>query len=241
MAISRIGEAATKIAGTGTGTAVTTSLPAGIAAGDVLILEIGDGLDTTSFTDPAGWTLVRRVVDAAATPVEAAISIWWKVAGASETAPSLTSGGASRWHTVIRAFRGVDTTTPFITENGMAEAGNTSTTLHSGAALTNTDAGAWGLFSICSRQVATPYTVTVGAGLTERVDQDNGSSSTVNTMYSASDSNGTVATGSVTYSATGSSGSAVAAMWSAFLAPAAAVVVTPTPVRNRARFRAACW
>lgn len=218
--ITRVGEAATKISGTGTGTAITTALPAGVAANDVLILEVGDGLDPTAITTPAGWTLQRRTVDAGTAPAEAAISAFWKAAGSSETAPSLTASVATRWHTLIRAFRGVDNTNPFITENGIAEAGASTTTVHSAPALTNTDAGAWGIFSVCSRQVATPYTFTPGTGLTERVDQDTGVASTTNTAFEASDTNGPVATGSVTYSATGSAGSGIAAMWAALLRPA---------------------
>lgn len=218
--ISHVGTAATKITGTGVGTAITTALPAGTAAGDVLVLEVGDGLDPTAITTPAGWTLLRRIVDVAGT-TEAAISIWWKTATGSESAPSLTASVATRWHTVIRAFRGVNTTSPFIAEDGAAETGSSTTTVHSAPALTNTDAGAWGLLALCSRGVATPYTATPGAGLTERVDQETGNPNTVNTMYWAGDSAGSVAVGALTFSATGSSGSALAAMWAGLLRPAA--------------------
>lgn len=220
MPITRIGQA-TATGGTGSDTAITTALPAGVASGDLLILEVATGVGPYTVTNnQAGWTYLRRIGDLGTAPQEAALEIWWKIAAASNTAPTLTASTATRWHTCIRVFRGVDSSAPFLAENAAAETGPSSTTVHTAPTLSNTDTGAWGLYSLASRQVASPYTATPGPGLTQRVDQESGNASTANVMYFAADSNGVVPTGSVTYSATGSAGSAIAAMWAALLKPA---------------------
>jgi PKD repeat protein len=245
VTISYVGQG-TVISATGTTpVSMTATLPSGIAAGDVLILSAADGLDPGTITDPPGWTLVERTADTGTAPAEAGVNIWWKAATGSDTAPVINcSSTGSRWIVTCAAYRGVDNTNPFIAEAGAAETGGSSTTTHTAPALTNTVTGAWGVFALSSRQNATPYTVTAGAGLTTRVSQDLGNTNTTNTVGYWADSAGSVATGTVTYSAVGSSGSAITAMWAGLLRPATGTPLVPgfttTPSTGTAPLTVTC-
>lgn len=229
MSISFVGSTSSATAAGATSTTVTPSIPAGVAASDVLILALADGADPATLTGPAGWTQVDSVIDTGTAPAEARMTVWWKVATGSDTAPTVTAGSSTRWVAMLMAYRGVDNVTPFIDHSGQAESGGSSTTVHTAPTITNTDAGAWGLYALASRQVATPYSATPGTGLTERIDQEVGNAGTTNTLGYWADSNGTVATGSVTYSATGSAGSAFAAIWAGLLKPSTAGSDTTAP------------
>jgi hypothetical protein len=218
-AISYVGESVTVVPGGATTTSITSSLPAGIQAGDFMLFEIALGLDPTALTTPSGWTLLSNTADPGTAPAEAGLAVYYKTATGSDTAPSSTATVAARWQSNVRVYRGVDTSNPFIDSGTATESGANTTTVHNAPTLTNTDAGAWGIFSFASRQVATPYTATPGSGLTERSDGDTGNAGTTNLIYETADSNGAVATGSVSYSTTGSSGSAIAVMFAALLRP----------------------
>jgi hypothetical protein len=98
---------------------LTLSRPATAAAGDVLIAGIAMGFSgaptTPVFTPPQGWTLVRRIDDATLTT----LAIYWHAQAASEPASYTWSFDMQlegvAW---MSDYAGVDTTTPFTSEDG---------------------------------------------------------------------------------------------------------------------------
>lgn len=213
-------------------TSQAATMPATFSAGDLLICFVGRIQDyvLTSST-PTGWTFLRNIIDSGTAPAAAHVDIYYKIAAGGDSAPTFTTGTATRWLVYIASYSGVDSTTPFLTESGQVESGAGTTTVHSAPALTNTNASAWGIFYYMARQVATPVTSTPGTGLTERADTENGVALTNNGFSELADSNGPVATGSTTYSATSSGGTAIASMWAAFLTPATAATANPRPIQ----------
>lgn len=105
MAISYVATGATAEGG---GAGLAVAYPAGIAAGDVLLLEVGTGTTATVvIPDPAGWTNVFTQVQSGTY----AAGIWLKVATGLESGTlSVSTPGQSSG--VMHAFRGVDNTTP---------------------------------------------------------------------------------------------------------------------------------
>jgi hypothetical protein len=135
----------------------------------------------------------------------------------------LTAATATRWHACIRAFRGVDTAAPFLDE--LAGRQNSLTATHNLLSVSSTDADAWAVVTLVAREVASPFTATPGAGLVQRVDQDNGVAGTSNTLYFAADSNGPVTVGPHGYRVTTSSATSHAVGWAGILKPAAGAPV----------------
>jgi chitodextrinase len=228
VAISFVGITTAATTAGGTSTSISPSIPSGVLAGDLLILNVNDGADPGTITGPSGWTLLRRTIDTGTAPAESAVNIYWKAATGSDSAPTFSCTTASRFVATLAAYRGVDTTTPFVTENAVAEAGGASTTVHTAPTLTNTNSSAWGVYALTGRTQPTPYNATPGTGLTERADAEVGNTGSTNVLGYWADSNGTVATGSVTYSATANGGSAIAVMWAGLLKPSTADTAAPT-------------
>lgn len=118
------------------GNALSISVPPGTAEDDVMIASIAVSPNTVSVTAPSGWTLVRQVIQSAATT--STLQTYYKVASGAEPA-SYTwtfSGGAHAGAAGgIAAFSGADPNVPIDSEMGTATASGTS---HAAASLTTT-------------------------------------------------------------------------------------------------------
>lgn len=230
MAISRVGNASTTAGDvTPTTSSGAVTLPSGLAAGDLLIIAVHRQLDypLTSST-PTGYTLLRNILDVGTTPNAAQTDIFYKIASGSEgtSGPTFTTGTAARWIVHTGAYRGVNTTTPFIVENGQAKAAGS--TANDAPAITNNDADAWGVYIGMGRGVATPVSWSPPTGMVERLDTDLAVANTSNGYAEWSDTAGPVATGAVTYTATLSSATGTATAWAAFLKPITSGPPVPT-------------
>lgn len=229
MAISRLGTVAVT-AGSGTPvTSAAATLPASIAANDLIIIAVHRTNDyVLTGGAPAGYTLLRNILDPGTTPNAVQTDIYYKIASGSEgtTGPTFTTGTATRWIIHAGVYRGVNTTTPFLTEDAVIQA--TSVVTHDGPALTNTSPDAWAVFAVCSRASTSGQSWTPDSRLSERLDTDLGTANTSNIYAEWSDSNGVVASGTYTYQATGTVANGIATHWAAFLNSATAAPPPPT-------------
>lgn len=104
---------------------LTINRPAGTLENDVMVAAIGVSANAPVITAPAGWTLVRRMTNAAANANSLAVYI--KVATAAEPANYAwtfsASGGAAGG---IQTFYNVDIITPVDAENGQTTPSATS-------------------------------------------------------------------------------------------------------------------
>jgi hypothetical protein len=162
VAISFVGAAVDISAANGV-TSSSSTFPTGIAAGDVIFLSICRNVDAVLSTTPSGFTFVRNIIDTGTAPAAAHMDLYYKIADGTETTtgPTVaasTAPATTYWIVQCAVYRGVDTTTPFIVENGQAHTAASSTS-HPAPAITNTDANAWAVFAGVFRQVATPFVV----------------------------------------------------------------------------------
>ena len=220
MAISRVGAVANQTTDSTLTPSVISTIPAGIQSGDFCILALSVNRDVTVTQAPAGWAFLRRVEDTTTSKFDLYTRVSSGEGITATTTYSQPTAVACALISHVVAYRGVDTSTPFIAEAGTNETG-TSVATHSAPTLTNTDAGAWGVFEAAVR-LAGPTSWTVGAGLTELLDTDGGLATGNNLVALTADSNGPVPTGSVTYSGTNPAGSSLGVMWAGLLRPAAA-------------------
>ena len=179
--------------------ALRINLPAGVQANDVLIASIGISPSTAVITAPAGWTLVRRDDQAAATTNS--LAIYQKIATAAEPAfydftvatTDFAVGG-------IQAFFNVDTTTPVNVQAGTATA---SANTHTAPSVTPTVPNT---MLVTSHTYASSQTWTPPAGMTESFEIPSGGAGAAgqtvegNFQYIAA---GGVATGTRTATAAG--------------------------------------
>jgi hypothetical protein len=219
--ISRVGFTSTGPPGASS-TTITPVLPAGTASGDFAIVSATFSRTGTlwALSSYPGWILQQDTVDG---------SIFTRIltrvldGTSADNPPTFTNDGtaAANVGTCV-VYRGVDNTTPLITQalRLHTEASNVA---HPASAITNNDSGAWGIYLGTARQVATPLTWTPGTGLTEIIDRDSTNGTTNNCAVIHADTNGSVGTGAVTYTASTSAATASAIMGAAFLKPAAGV------------------
>lgn len=96
----------------GTTGAITPGIPASTAAGDFLLLLVESANEVIA--TPSGWTQVASSPQGTGTAAAAGgvrLGVFWKIAGSSESSPSIADTGN---HTTAQIFRftGVDGTTP---------------------------------------------------------------------------------------------------------------------------------
>jgi hypothetical protein len=111
--------------------AITPGLPAGIQGGvpqsDLLLLFVETA--NQAMAAPAGWTQVTNSPQSTGTAAAAGgvrLTVFYKFAAASETAPTLADSGDHQT-SIIMAFRGVDNTTPFnVTAGGVTTPASTA-------------------------------------------------------------------------------------------------------------------
>lgn len=126
MAITKIGD--TEIYD-GTAADVVLTKPTGVAEDDILIVTIScDDASDPDFTTPGGWTLLFHQEVTSGGDHE--VTCFYKVAGASEPSSYTftATGNTEQKIGMIRAYRGVDTTTPISDWDVGQE--STSTTLY---------------------------------------------------------------------------------------------------------------
>jgi hypothetical protein len=91
---------------------IAVSIPAGTSAGDLLIAAVamdGSAGSSTLTTAATGWTLIDRGDNGAAVT----LGVWWKIAGASESAPTFTwTGGNEQAYGWIMRFTGHNAANP---------------------------------------------------------------------------------------------------------------------------------
>jgi hypothetical protein len=103
-----------------------------------------------SWTFPSGWAqrgIVYRNIDASA---DLTLAVWWKVAGSSESDPSVTINSASNgWSAQIAAYRGVDTANVWDVASA-ATGSNAAATTWTPPSVTTVTANAWTLSTVAT-------------------------------------------------------------------------------------------
>jgi len=143
--------------------ALRIAQPAGTAQGDVMIAAIAVQPNTTAITPPAGWTLVNRIDQPAATA--SSLAVYRRTAGATE--PSSYAWGVSGATFMvggIQSFSGVDSVTPIDVQNGQT---TPSALTHATPSVTTTVANT---MVVTSHTLSSSRTWTPPAGMTESFD-----------------------------------------------------------------------
>lgn len=141
MAIALRGSAGNNVASGSIGSPATVTYPAGVVAGDVVLLFVGSHLNgNIAFTTPTGFTPIPNFPDTntgtAAFSDCQAIGYYRVATGSLSGSVSITLDG-SNWVTMMIVFSGCDTINPFIAEN-VATSTTSSSTITT-ASVTNTD------------------------------------------------------------------------------------------------------
>lgn len=149
-----------------TGTAATenVTVPAAVAAGDVMVLT-ATGVTTSPLTAPAGWALAGTQPNSVMTT-----SVWTKVASASDAGSSVTVGfpAAVKGAVQLLAYSGVDPTSPVA---AFAAAGtHTTSTQATTPAVSVPTAGDW-LVSTWAVKSSAVTNWTAPAGTVQRDSQ----------------------------------------------------------------------
>jgi fibronectin-binding autotransporter adhesin len=152
--------------------ACTPGIPTGTAAGDLLLVFIESANEPINAT--AGWSNVGVGVVQQATGLVTSITVRWKIAGAGEVSPSLTSTPQNHMIARIVGVRGANQTSPInITATGVD---NTTGTAFSIPGATTTVADCLVVAALATGTDVASTTMTTGwtnaslATLTERVD-----------------------------------------------------------------------
>lgn len=114
----------------------TTTVPAGVHAGDLLLAWFPAG-SALAVTGPGtGWQQVDRAVD------EVATTLWWRVASATDAGSSVAVTSAlQKGVLTVAAYRGVDVSAPFAARGVATQPA--LTTQHTTPSLTNPVADGW--------------------------------------------------------------------------------------------------
>ena len=187
------------------------TIPAGVQAGDALLLFATTNTNTNVTTGPAGWTFVGEQISGA----DLRTRLYSKVAGLGEgnTQVSLTYAGSTKIDLSLSAYSGTDTTTPV---TGFASAGETvARTTHTTPSFNVTNGGGWVVSYWADKSSATTAW-TVPAGQVQRTQSIGAGSGRVTAL--SADSGAAVLPGTWTGLAASSDGStAKATMWTVVL------------------------
>ncbi len=190
------------------------TVPAGVQAGDVMVLFATSNSANAVTADPAGWTFVGERQDG--TP-DLRTRLYDKVATAADAGSvvTVTYAASNKVDLQLAAYTGVDPTTPI---SSFASAGEASSrTGHTTPGATVTLNGSW-VVSYWSDKSTATTTWTVPAALTVRgLSAGTGSGHLTSAL---ADSGAGIAPGaSAGVTATADSASAKATMWTVVLAP----------------------
>lgn len=139
------------------------TVPAGVAAGDLLVAFLGGSSPTV--TPPSGWQLLRA--DALATP-EVYTKLYWRIASPTDAGTTYTwASGTSVYSSgaVMLAYRGVDQSTPFDAHAGRPY--NTSTSLIAPSVTTTVEEARLVAFHFHEAGGDSATTITPAPGMTE--------------------------------------------------------------------------
>lgn len=214
-ALSHVATAATA----GNSASASAVVPAGVQAGDRLLLFLTTNTTTTPAT-PTGWDLVESV-DGSGTSGRA----WSRVATATDAGSTVrvTTPVTVKWSLGVQAYR-ASTGTPALAASDVA-AGNTSASTHATPAVPVATSGSW-LVSVWSEKSSGTATWTLPAGATSRGSAAATGSGRVSMVLA--DSGAPVATGTASArTATTSAAVNRSVTWSVVLAPAAAANRAP--------------
>lgn len=219
MAISRVGSAQNQVSISTTSVSITSDKPAGLTAGDILVLALDVNRDCSIVTPPTGYTLLRNIVDTSTTKNWIYVRVSDGGGDPTTTEFSQPTAVACVVISEVVAYRGVDNSTPFVVENGTNKTTNASTNDYPAPTLVNTDAGAWSIYHAFSRTPGPANWPSAPTGMTELLDVDGGLTTANNIVSQTADSDGTVATGTYNYTTSCSAAAAAATMWAGFLKP----------------------
>lgn len=134
--------------------------PAGIAAGDLLVLHM---LTSATVTSPAGWTLIYN--ETVVTNPRG--GVWIKVAAGTETGNLTVSVGSATGAAQMHRYTGVDTTTPQDAAATNVSLNATTDATIDLPAITTVTANAWLVYACASNSTSLTHT---SAGANERAD-----------------------------------------------------------------------
>jgi hypothetical protein len=157
--------------------------------------------NTSGFSGMSGWTEFSwsPLVDGTTWNAHC----FYKIATASEPAPTASWTTKSKPLVEVSDWRGVNQSSPFVASGGAVDSSSSTNVV--GPTLTNTAANAWAvaMFSIRTSRSAdksTTYANVVPGGLSKRMDANTGAASSAPWAAAATaDSNGAVGTGSHQY------------------------------------------
>ena len=165
---------------------MTPGMPAGFAAGDLLVVVGATGASSPWSSPPAGYTASNAITS---------IGLWYKIATGSETTPTVECGGAASPASacVILAYTGVNGT-PLDVQNASIATGSSPTATTTSLTTTAAD-------DLIISVWATPSNViTADANTTSRVSNTTQRSFTVADEIQASAGASTARVGSLTSS-----------------------------------------
>jgi hypothetical protein len=241
VAQAAIAQRGTATTGSSITTALTINKPAGVVAGDVMIVNIAQQGNNTTAPSLAGWTLIRGADLAGGTARYGAVL--YRVANGSEGANFTFTLGAGTVGSAgaIVAFSGVDGTTPFdvaspaisVQGNQVGVSATTLTTVSNNTAVI--------MFGMAASASPTwsGWSVTSPGGLTELYDFQLATFATVGAGWAPKPTAGATGAGVATLSAAERNGGILVALRpgsSDTTAPVTATVTTPT---NLGLYRAA--
>jgi RHS repeat-associated protein len=149
------------------GVSLSIATPAGVQPNDVMIAAVGFNNASAGVTPPSGWTLVRRMNNAAAT--SNALAVYRRSAQTGEPAAhAWTLAGGAFLVGGIQAFSGVDSANPVDVENGQT---TPSATTHATPSVTTTLANT---MVVTAHVLASAGTWSPPSGMTESFDRPSG-------------------------------------------------------------------
>jgi PKD repeat protein len=198
-------------------TAFPVQVPAGVQAGDALLLFASQAGSTTLTGLGAGWTQIGRVVDGEVT------TIWRKVASDTDAGSTVRLSSGTTYMKVavtLAAYRGTDDADPVASITGAGEPG--STMAHVSPSVTNGTAGAWRVSYWSDKNSATTAWTAPGGEQTRATTVGSGGgrvSSLLTDSDAALTAGSPASTGGLT--ARANAASSTATMWTILLRPGA--------------------
>jgi RHS repeat-associated protein len=198
-AITHVGTPSTAADPTGTGGSLSLSLPAGVQAGDQIVVATTYAAGTgNSATVPAGYTQVTSANSGGTVATADVTQVFRKTAGSGESAVTISYSGAFPKTALLEVYRGVDGVLPIDVSSTGATASGTSvsaaaTTAYAGdelvmiqgATYAATGTGSWSPPSAMTEQTQRDATTTT-IGLADEVQTAAGSTGTLTSQFSVS-------------------------------------------------------
>lgn len=216
MSVALFGSAGNLLTATNTSITVPVGSVASIPAGALILVALNRRQNSVPAVTMTGYTSLRTTSGA-----NCGIYIYYKIAAGGEGNVTASWTGSVMASVVVAVYTGVDTTSPFLVENGAADASVTSVVTTPSVTNTDSTATAVGVFGGNSN-TSGANTFTPDANMTERQDVDSvvAAGSAHATTEIADRAN--APTGAQTYAATFTgAGVGNKAAWLGFLRPTA--------------------